>query len=260
MDDPIPHIERPRLTRPGPDDHKYTRGMVTVIGGAMPGAAALATLGAAHSGAGYVQLIAPDQVAGLPHAAVQRTYRDAAELAVFLRDERIGALVVGPGLGSGEGARALVGTAVRSGRPLVIDADALALLKDPLTSPAILTPHGGEFDRVFGASPGDKHERAKAAAVRTDAVVVLKGSATIVAAPDGRMAVSWPLPSGLATAGTGDVLSGICGTMLAQMRDPFAAACAAVWLHGDAARSIPRPFIADELASGVLGEAVERCR
>lgn len=226
----------------------------------MPGAAALATLGAAHSGAGYVQLIAPERVAGLPHAVVQRTYRDVAELAVFLRDERIGAVIVGPGLGSNESARALIGAAARSGRSLVIDADALALLEGPLTSPAILTPHGGEFDRVFGASSEDRPERVRAAAARMNAIIVLKGSTTIVAAPDGRTAISRPLPSGLATAGTGDVLSGICGTMLAQLRDPFAAACAAVWLHGDAARSIPRPFVADELASGVLGDAVERCR
>lgn len=252
-------LTRPRLLPPGPDDHKYTRGLVTIIGGTMPGAAALATLGAAYSGAGYVQLLAPHRVAGLPYAIVQRDRGDALALAEALRDTRIGAVVVGPGLGSGDEARAIVAAASASGRSLVIDAAALALAAFPLASPAILTPHEGEFERVFGVLPGSKIERARAAARHSGAVIVLKGSTTVIAAPDGRTAISTPLPAGLATAGTGDVLTGICGTMLAQMRDPFAAACAAVWLHADAARVIPHPFIADELASVTLGAAVASC-
>lgn len=252
-------IKRPLLVPPGHADHKYTRGLVTVVGGAMPGAAALATLAAAHAGAGYVQLLGTERIAGLPHAVVQRIFTDTAILAAAIGDARVGAVVIGPGLGHGERARAAVAVAVASGRSLVIDADALSLLEQPIESPTILTPHEAEFARLFGDLSGTCWERALAGARRSDAVVVLKGSNTIVAAPDGRIAVSWPLPAGLATAGTGDVLAGVCGTMLAQMRDPFAAACAAVWIHGEAARSLPQPFIADALASPALAAAVARC-
>lgn len=252
-------IEAPVLTRPGPDDHKYTRGLVTVIAGEMPGAAALATLGAAHAGAGYVQLLAPERIAGLPHAVVQRICPDASALTPILADPRIGAVVVGPGLSRSEAARASVRAALDSGRALVIDADALALIDLSLSVPAILTPHAGEFERLFGASDAAWVERVVAAARRADAVVLAKGSTTVVAAPDGRVAMSDPLPAALATAGTGDVLAGICGTMLAQLRDPFEAARAAVWLHGEAARNTPQPFIADALASRALGAAVAAC-
>jgi len=256
--DPQP-IGRPHLVGPGPEDHKYTRGLVTVVGGALPGAAALASLGAAHAGAGYVQLLGSERTAGLPHAIVQRAFADAALLAAAIGDARVGAVVIGPGLGHGERARTAVAVAVASGRPLVIDADALSLLEGPIASAAILTPHEGEFVRLFGDLAGSNWERARAGAERSGAVVVLKGGETIVAAPDGRAAISAPLPPGLATAGTGDVLAGVCGTMLAQMRDPFAAACAAVWVHGEAARSLPPPFVADALASPVLSAAVARC-
>ena len=259
VEGPMHVLAAPRLRAPGPDDHKYTRGLVTVIGGAMPGAAALSALGAAHAGAGYVQLLAPTRIAGLPHAIVQRSYGDAAGLASMLADQRISAVVLGPGLGSDDDAQALAVAATRSGRPLVVDADALALIDFPLPVPAILTPHMGEFDRLFGPSPASRIERAADAARRSGAVVVLKGSTTVIAAPDGRMAVSEPLPAGLATAGTGDVLAGVCGTMLAQLGDPFVAASAAVWLHGEAARRVPASFVADALASSVLSAAVASC-
>lgn len=252
-------LDRPCLSAPSPDDHKYTRGFVAVIGGAMPGAAALATLGAAHAGAGYVQLLATGRVGGLPHAVVQRSRGDAAALAEVLGDARVDALVIGPGLGRDQAARAAVAAAQASGRPLVVDADALALIDLPLAAPAILTPHEGEFARLFGNGEGTRIERARAAARVSGAVVVLKGSNSVVAAPDGRAAISPPLPPGLATAGTGDVLSGVCGTMLAQLGDPFAAACAAVWLHGEAARALPAPFVADALAGPTLAAAVARC-
>jgi len=252
-------LARPRLNPPGPADHKYTRGLVTVVGGAMPGAAALAALGAARGGAGYVQLLVPERTPGLPHAIVQRPFTEAALLAAAIGDTRIGAVVIGPGLGHSEMARSAVAVALASGRPLVIDADALSLVEDAITAPAILTPHEGEFARLFGDLPGTRWERARAAARATGAVVVLKGSNSVVAAPDGRAALSRPLPPGLATAGTGDVLAGLGGTMLAQMGDPFAAACAAVWIHGDAACTLPAPFIADDLASPALGAAVARC-
>lgn len=258
-------VERPRLTPPGPDDHKYTRGVVTVIGGAMPGAAALATLAAARSGAGYVQLIARERIEGLPFAVVQRPAPSPTLAMQLLADDRIGAIVVGMGLGRDDSARAIVVAVLASCRPLVLDADALARVSWPLEVPAILTPHAGEFARSFpdlaadASHGGGRCGAALTAACRTNATVILKGSETVIASPDGRAAIAPPASAGLATAGTGDVLAGLCGTMLAQLRDPFAAACAAVWLHSRVARDRAIPFIADDLVDGALGAAVAEC-
>ena len=238
-------IGRPRLAPPGPDDHKYTRGLVTIVAGDMPGAAALAALAAARSGAGYVQLVAPVREPRLPLAIVQRPIAD-------LSDPRIGAIVVGPGLGTADPCAAL-----NSGRPLVIDAEALAAV-DRVPGPAILTPHEGEFARRWPGLSGSRGERAYAAALATRAVVLLKGARTLIAAPDGRIAIAAPAPHALATAGTGDILAGLCGTMLAQLGDPFLAAQAAVWLHAEAARFTPAPFAADDLAAN-LPAAVRGC-
>lgn len=257
-------LERPRLTAPGVDDHKYTRGFVTILGGMMPGAAALATLAAARAGAGYVQLCAPERIDGLPFAIVQRTGLDAQALAQLLDDARIDAVVVGMGLGRDDDAKTIVEAAIASGRPLVLDADALPHVRWPLDRPAILTPHAGEFARSFPdlalGSPrvdGPRLQAALAAARRSGAAVILKGSQTMIAGPNGRTAAAPAASAGLATAGTGDVLAGMCGTMLAQLRDPFAAACAAVWLHARAARDRPIPFIADDLVGGISAAVAE---
>lgn len=243
-------IERPRLAPPGPADHKYSRGLVAIVAGDMPGAAALATMGAARGGAGYVQLVAPERIPGLPFAVVQRKAAD-------LTDERIGAIVVGPGLGGADAIPALT-----ANRPLVVDAEALmAFERTPTMAhgvPAILTPHEGEFSRRWPHLGGSREERAAAAARRAGAVVLLKGARTVVAAPDGRVAVAADAPHALATAGTGDVLAGVCGAMIAQLRDPFLAAQAAVWLHAEAARLTPAPFIADDVLAH-LPAAVRSC-
>lgn len=238
-------IVRPRLARPGPDDHKYSRGLVTVIAGDMRGAAALTALGAARAGAGYVQLVAPERVPGLPHAIVQR---EAADLS----DRRIGAIVVGPGLGGADPIPALTANC-----PLVVDAEAIMAF-ERTSGPAILTPHAGEFARRWPDLGGLREERAAAASRDAGAVLVLKGARTVVAAPDGRVAIAATSPHALATAGTGDVLAGICGTMLAQLGDPFLAAQAAVWLHAEAARLTPAPFVADDLLAH-LPAAVRSC-
>lgn len=246
-------LERPGLSSPGASDHKYTRGLVAVVAGDMPGAARLAALGAARAGAGYVQVVGRDP-GRLPAALVVR------EGWGGLDDERIDAIIVGPGLGRGAGAGALLDMALASGRPLVIDADGLKHLGDRrVGSPAILTPHEGEFATAFGDVGGNKVERAREAARRTGAVVVLKGPDTVVASPDGRAAITDAASFDLATAGTGDVLAGVCGAMLAQLHDPFAAACAAVWLHGAAARSLAGPFVADDLAAALPAQ-VRGCR
>jgi hydroxyethylthiazole kinase-like uncharacterized protein yjeF len=230
---PAPH-------EPGPDDHKYTRGYVAVLAGEMSGACALTAAAAARAGAGYVRLIGP-HVAGVPHAIVQ----GGGDPAALLADPRIGAVVIGPGLGRGAEGERLLDLAIASGRPLVLDADALFWKRIP--KGAILTPHEGEFARLFPDSAGSKVERARAAAAATGAVIVYKGADTIVAAPDGRAAIAPPASAWLASAGTGDVLAGIAAARLAALGDPFRAACDAVWLHGRAAERAGPGLIADDL-------------
>jgi hydroxyethylthiazole kinase-like uncharacterized protein yjeF len=166
-------------------------------------------------------------------------------------------LLVGPGLGRSGESRRRLDQALGSGVPLVLDADALALLDPPAIarlgaeSPPILTPHHGEFERLFGQLTGSKAERALEAARRAQAVVVYKGPDTLVAAPDGRLAFAPPAPAWLATAGTGDVLAGLCAALLAQLGSSFEAACAAVWLHGRAAELAGPGLIADDLAAAI---------
>ncbi|MBU0793909.1 MAG: bifunctional ADP-dependent NAD(P)H-hydrate dehydratase/NAD(P)H-hydrate epimerase, partial [Alphaproteobacteria bacterium] len=116
-----------------------------------------------------------------------------------------------------------------------------------LPPPAIATPHEGEFTLLFGEGQGNKIERTRAAAAQIGAVVVHKGPDSVIAAPDGRCVVAQPASSWLSTAGTGDVLAGLCAGRLAVTGDPFKAACAAVWLHGEAARRAGAAFIADDL-------------
>jgi ADP-dependent NAD(P)H-hydrate dehydratase / NAD(P)H-hydrate epimerase len=239
-------LARPTLQPPGPADHKFTRGMVAVIGGTMPGASELASLAAAQAGAGYVLLLEREARFGAPHAVVRRA---VAELPQALADTRIGAVVVGPGLGRADNSAWALRTALQSGRPLVIDGDALHLLGNQRTSaPAVLTPHEGEFRAMFpDLDAPSKVERARAAAARSQAVIVYKGADTVVAAPDNRAMIAAGSPW-LSTAGTGDVLAGAIGAMLARGLDPFVAAQAGVWFHGQAARRLGPAFLADDLA------------
>jgi hydroxyethylthiazole kinase-like uncharacterized protein yjeF len=258
--DGLTEVDRPRLQPPGPADHKYSRGLVAVVGGAMPGASLLAATAAQRAGAGYVMLIGGAAVGGT-HALVRSPLPEAAALA----DPRIGAIVVGPGLGRDDAAAVRLDTALAAGRPIVIDADGLTLLPglgmrrlSHHAEPTILTPHEGEFVRLFGSLPGSKVDRARAAAIQSGAVVIVKGADTVVAAPDGRAAVAPPSPSWLASAGTGDVLAGIVGAMLARGMEPFQAAQAALWLHGEAARAAGPALIADDLLPRI-GPAVAAC-
>ena len=231
------------LPEPGPDTHKFSRGMVAVVGGAMPGASELAAGAALRAGAGYVLHLGEGQ--GAPHALVRRPW-DAANLA----DTRIGSVVIGPGLGRGDPAAARLRAVLATDHPLVIDGDALHLLAPDLrrTAPTLLTPHAGEFRALFGDGSGSKIDRARAAAARSGAVIAFKGPDTVVAAPDGRAVVAGDASDWLSTAGTGDVLAGVCGAMLAVGLPPFDAAAAAVWLHARAAARCGRSFIADDLA------------
>ncbi|PTQ10227.1 bifunctional ADP-dependent NAD(P)H-hydrate dehydratase/NAD(P)H-hydrate epimerase [Sphingomonas oleivorans] len=249
-------VARPRLPPPGPADNKYSRGMVAVIGGEMPGAAILAATAAQRAGAGYVALFGGGP--GAPAALVRKDIGDQAALS----DPRLCAIVIGPGLGRTEEARAALDRALGTGKPLLLDADALSLLAGrPLprfVAPTLMTPHEGEFLRLFGRIEGSKVERARLAAARAGAVVLLKGADSVIAAPDGRAAIAPPAPSWLASAGTGDVLAGIAGAMLARGLDAFDAGCAALWLHGRAAEMAGPALIADDLAQH-LAPALAAC-
>ena len=257
----LTEIARPKLRAPGPADHKYSRGYVGVVAGEMPGAAALAAAGALRGGAGYVKLVSQEPVSGLPSAVVQ-SRSDAAGL---LGEPRLGAAVLGPGLGRGDAGRESLERALGAQVPLVLDADALNLLTgtglEPLRGLAetpILTPHAGEFARLFEDRSGNKVEQARRAAATAGAVIVYKGADTVVAAPDGRAAIAPTASSWLATAGTGDVLAGVIGAMRGSGLDAFEAACAAVWLHGRTAALAGEGLIADDLLCH-LPAAVAEC-
>ena len=253
---PVRMIAVPCIAKPGPSSHKYSRGMVAVVSGPMHGASELAARAAYRAGAGYVLLL----TGGLPHpphAIVRRRWSEDA-----LDDQRIGAVVIGPGLGRGDRAREKLDAAFASPHPLVIDGDALHLLDlDRLQirqGPTVLTPHAGEFAALFGEGEGSKIARTQDAARRSNAVVVFKGADTVIAAPDGRTHVALPVTPWLSVAGTGDVLAGAIATMLAQNPStPLDAASAGVWLHAEAARLLNRCFLADELADA-LPHALER--
>jgi hydroxyethylthiazole kinase-like uncharacterized protein yjeF len=237
-------IAPPELPPLDAGGHKYDRGLVHALAGTMPGAIALAGKAAAMAGAGYVRVSTSRPIDGLPSAVVQM---DSAPV----NDERIGCLLVGPGLGD---APQVLTLTLTSSAPKVIDADGITHLGEPERlkgQDAILTPHEGEFRTLFGKIPGAKPERATEAAQRSGAVVVYKGPDTLVAAPDGRIGFAPRAHPWLASAGTGDVLAGVIAAMRARGLSAFEAACAGVWLHGRAADIAGPQLIADDLAASI---------
>ena len=229
---------------PGPASHKYARGHLTILGGgAMTGAARLAAAAAHRTGAGLVTILAPDAAsAAIYRSGDPGTIVAEGAPAALLADARRQVWLAGPGLPLEPATRAALRTLVDAGRQVVADAGALAACAgDPgaLAGCAVLTPHAGEFERVFGPVGTDKPAAARRAAAATGAAVLLKGADTVIAAPDGRVAVNANAPPSLATGGTGDVLAGIIAALLAQGMDGFGAACAGAWLQGEAARRGP---------------------
>lgn len=261
-----PVLWRDRFPWPGPGDHKYTRGHATIYGSSvMTGAARLAARAARRVGAGMVTIAAPAvalpiYAAGDPGVLLQ-PMDNAVALAALLIDRRRNAVLVGPGAGLSEGTRAMAISALRAGRAAVLDADALgACATDPvklfaaIAGPTILTPHGGEFARLFpDLADRDKLTRTRAAAARSGAVVVAKGWDTVIAAPDGRAVINNNAPPTLATAGSGDVLAGLIVGLLAQGMNAFDAACAGCWLHGAAAAAFGPGLIAEDIAEKLPG-------
>lgn len=237
-------IGRPILPPLDPGGHKYSRGLVHALAGKMPGAIALSAKAAAYSGAGYVRVSTSRSIDGLPSAIVQT---DTAGI----NDERIGCLIVGPGMGD---LPQVLTLALTSHSPKVVDADALNHLGEPERlrgQDAIITPHEGEFARLFGKLEGSKADRALEAAKRSGAVVVYKGPDTLVASPDGRLGFAPPSPAWLASAGTGDVLAGMIAALRARGLQAFEAASAAVGLHGRAAEIAGPQMIADDLVEAI---------
>ena len=255
-----------RFPWPKLSDHKYSRGHVLIAGGGeMTGAARLAARGAARVGAGMVTIASPPEARAIYAADMAnllvRTMASPADFAELLSDARKNAILVGPGAGVSEETREMALAALATGRAVVLDADAITSFADDPPAlfaalgagPAVMTPHEGEFARVFGHT-GDKLSRARAAAAEAGAVVLLKGADTVIAAPDGRAAVNANAPPTLATAGSGDVLAGLIVGLLAQGMDPFDAAGAATWLHGAAAAAFGPGLVAEDLPDMLPGQ------
>jgi hydroxyethylthiazole kinase-like uncharacterized protein yjeF len=255
---PVPHVS----------GHKYSRGHAVVVSGGLSstGAARLAARGALRAGAGLVTIASPRDAlvinAATNLAIMVRPVDGKEELAEFLADPRRNAVVLGPGGGVGSGMRELVGTALAGDRAVVLDADALTSFADEprelisqiqqRKGATVITPHDGEFSRLFSKLPEvsqqvSKLERARQAARQTSAICILKGADTVVAAPDGRCSIEATAPAWLATAGAGDVLSGMTAGLLAQGMPCFEAASAAVWLHAQAGIAMGPGLIAEDL-------------
>ena len=264
-----PPLWRDHLVAPSLDGHKYARGHAVVVSGDRlhTGAARLAATAALRSGAGLVTLASPPDALAVNAAHLTAimlaSMAGPDDLAAILADTRRNALVLGPAAGVGQGTAALIAVALAASPAVVLDADALTTAAaDPesvfaavraRSAPVVLTPHEGEFARLFPdldarVTDRPKTERAAAAAARSGAVVLLKGPDTVVAAPDGRVTIADNAPPDLATAGSGDVLAGIVGGLLARGLPGFEAAAAAVWLHGEAGRRAGPGLVAEDLA------------
>src|SRR5215469_13735157 len=270
-----PKLWRERFAVPSAQGHKYDRGHAVVVSGPSwsTGAARLAARGALRAGAGLVTIASPRKALAVNAAAnlaiMVRPVDGAAELARFLADPRLNALAIGPGIGVSDATCELVLAVLSGDRAVVLDADAITSfaqsphrLADAVKArgkrATILTPHEGEFSRFFhaldtGTKAGSKLERTRRAAELIDAVVLLKGPDTVVAAPDHRDSIAANAPAFLATAGAGDVLTGITAGLLAQGMPAFEAASAAVWLHGAAASAFGVGLIAEDLPEQLPG-------
>lgn len=248
-----------RFPLPHPLGHKYNRGQAVIFGGRnQPGACLLAARAAQRIGAGLATIICDTDMFSLfalaNKTATVETLGILDDPARVLKDPRRNAVLLGPGLGISERSRGLLAAAMASGRPCVFDADALSLMahdkmnlsEQQLSATHLLTPHQGEYERIF-SSRADQLTNAKAAAVESRAIVLLKGASSVVAHPDGNAVINTNAPANLATAGSGDVLAGIALGLIAQGVETFHAACMAAWFHGQVAEMFGHGLVADDL-------------
>jgi NAD(P)H-hydrate epimerase len=251
-----PGIWRAGIHWPGVDGHKYHRGHLLVVGGAsMTGAGRLVARAARRAGAGLLTVVADPSA--LPVYAADSPGIMTAPIAILddlLKDCRHNALIIGPGFGVGDETCSRIIPLLHYCRCTVLDADALtSFAEQPSTlffaiqGPTVLTPHEGEFARLFPDIEGDKLSRARAAAKRSGATVLIKGADTVIAAPDGRAAINAIDAPWLATAGSGDVLAGIIGGLMAQGMEMFDAACMGAWLHARAGADLGPGLIAEDI-------------
>ena len=258
-----PALWQSQLPCPDAHSHKYNRGYVLIQGGyPVTGAARLAALAAARCGAG-ITAIAVSEIAFPVYASqllsiMVKPYASTPDLHTLIHDQRVGALLIGPGAGCSQTTRHTTLTMLQTGKPVVIDADALTAfasqadyLGKAITTSCVLTPHDGEFQRLFAAKP-ESHLDARVRQVQTasrsmNAVILLKGAQTMIAAPDGQVIINENAPPTLATAGAGDVLAGMITSFLAQGMPALEAAAAATWIHGEAARLFGTGLIAEDL-------------
>ena len=272
-----PVLWGPSFPWPKPMGHKYGRGHAVVVSGPAhaTGAARLAARGALRAGAGLVSVASPRDAVAVNTAALTaimvKPFASTEGLAKLLEDERLNAVCIGPGCGVGRATRGLVETVLASRAAAVLDADALTSFADgqsalfmSLRERAVLTPHSGEFERIFPGELGRAPTRIEAvrkAAAAAHCTVLLKGPDTAIASADGCVAICTNAPPTLATAGAGDVLSGIIAGLLAQGMGSFSAACAGAWLHGEAAARFGHGLIAEdipEMLPAVLSALYER--
>lgn len=243
---------------PAADGHKYDRGHVIVAGGRMTGAARLAAQAAMRVGAGLCTIAGPSQFMGVyldnaPHLLFEAV-ENIRDFPLHLSDPRRNAAIIGPGMGQEDGLREAVLNMLRLKKPTVLDADALTvfagyrdLFSSAVHSRCVLTPHEGEFSKIFPDLTGDKTARAIKAAETSGCVVLLKGAETIIATPGHEPVINTHSSPWLATAGAGDVLAGMIGGLMAQGMEPFQAACAASWMHGEAGIRLNAGLVASDL-------------
>ena len=260
-----PEIWRDELPMLQPQDHKYSRGHAGIVGGGISatGAARLAARAALRAGAGATTVVCPPAAlityAAALEAVMVTACADTEEFAAWIRNRRIGTILIGPGNGVTERTKAFTQIALESPANVIIDADAITVFQDtPDTlfsliaskqeGQCLLTPHEAEFERLFSL-PGSKLERALGAAALSGATVLLKGADTVIATADGKAVINYNAPPYLATAGSGDVLGGLIAGLVSSGMPVFSAASAGCWIHGEAGRRI---------GAGLISEDIER--